>query len=228
HIVTPNDLLSPSIPIGCPLPNYQCYVLDRYLQPVGIDQVGELYIGGVGVFVGYLHRDDLTRQVLIQIPNVNEKCYKTGDLVKIDSNGELYFVGRVDFQIKLRGQRIEIGEIERIILNVSPCVTNCVVIKYQQQPEDQEHLIAYVQSSSSSSNNEMITIEELKHYCQQYLPLYMIPTWFIILEQLPLNTNGKVDRKQLPKPDFLHLTQQQANDHHVDEPNGEMEMEIYK
>ncbi|CAF0904258.1 unnamed protein product, partial [Didymodactylos carnosus] len=151
-------------------------------------------------------------------------------LGKIDSNGELYFVGRVDFQIKLRGQRIEIGEIERIILNASSNVTNCVVIKYQQ-PEDQEHLIAYVQSSSSSSNNETITVEELKRYCQQYLPLYMIPTWFIILEQLPLNTNGKVDRKQLPKPDFSQLTQQHHNNDdyhdHVDEPNGEMEIEIH-
>ncbi|CAF1489108.1 unnamed protein product, partial [Didymodactylos carnosus] len=186
-----------------------------------------LRCGGAGVFPGYFNNES-NEKCLLQLPDISDdKCYVTGDLGKIDSNGELYFVGRVDFQIKLRGQRIEIGEIERIILNVSSNVTNCVVIKYQQQPEDQEHLIAYVQSSSSSSNNEMIIIEELKHYCQQYLPLYMIPTWFIVLEQLPLNTNGKVNRKQLPKPDFSHLTQQQANDHHVDEPNGEMEIEIH-
>ncbi|CAF4457467.1 unnamed protein product, partial [Didymodactylos carnosus] len=114
HRITLEDLndKTDSIPIGRSLSNYQCYVLDEYLQPVYGNQIGELYIGGSGVFAGYYNRSDLTEQVLIDLPKLtNDKCYKTGDLVKMDSSGELRFVGRVDYQIKLRGQRIETGEI---------------------------------------------------------------------------------------------------------------------
>ncbi|CAF4640430.1 unnamed protein product, partial [Didymodactylos carnosus] len=93
HFVTLEDLQKESIPIGHPLVGYQCYILDEYLQPVPPLATAELYVGGLGVFSGYFNRDDLTKQVLIDIPGVVDgKCYKTGDLVKLDSNGELYFV----------------------------------------------------------------------------------------------------------------------------------------
>ncbi|CAF1331131.1 unnamed protein product [Adineta steineri] len=145
----------------------------------------------------------------------------------MDPNDKLYSVGGIGFQKEFRDPRVELGEIERTILNASSSVTNCVVIKYQQQPGGQEHLITYVQSSSSSSSPDegMITIKELKHICQQYLSLYMMPIWFVILEQLPLDTNGKVDHKQLPTPDLSQLTQQ--HDDNTNEPKEQIHTEIH-
>ncbi|CAF1519945.1 unnamed protein product [Adineta steineri] len=179
------------IPIGQYLPNYHFLILDMFLQTVGIGQEGELVVGGVGVFAGYRGRDDLTAQVMI---NINEQIfYKTGDLVKMDSNGLIHYVGRRDFQVKLRGQRIELQEIVQCLLMLTS-VTTCVVIKW-----DENHLIAYVQSDS-------INVEQLRHHCQSNLPSHMIPSIFIILEKLPLSPNGKVDRKRLPPPDLSLLT----------------------
>ena len=127
-----------SIPIGVPLPNYQCMIIDEFLQNVIIDQEGELLVGGVGVFAGYLGRDDLTEKALIEIDG--EIFYRTGDLVRMDNNGLLHYQGRKDHQIKLHGQRIELGEIERCLLNTS--ISACVVMKWGD-----DHLVAYVQSS---------------------------------------------------------------------------------
>ncbi|CAF1504861.1 unnamed protein product [Adineta steineri] len=179
------------IPIGQSLPNYHFLILDMFLQTVGIGQEGELVVGGVGVFAGYRGRDDLTAQVMI---NINEQIfYKTGDLVQMDSNGLIHYVGRRDFQVKLRGQRIELQEIIQCLLMLTS-ITACVVIKW-----DENHLIAYVQSDS-------INVEQLRHYCQSNLPSHMIPSIFIILEKLPMSPNGKVDRKRLPPPDLSLLT----------------------
>ncbi|CAF4232626.1 unnamed protein product, partial [Adineta steineri] len=129
-----------TIPIGCSLPNYRHMVLDNFLQSVMINQKGELFIGGEGVFAGYLERDDLTQRALIEIDG--EIFYRTGDLVRMDTKELLYCVGRKDFQIKLHGQRIELGEIERCLLNITS-ISACVVIKWND-----DHLVAYVQSSS--------------------------------------------------------------------------------
>ncbi|CAF3941239.1 unnamed protein product [Adineta steineri] len=162
-----------------------------FLQTVDIGQEGELVIGGVGIFAGYIGRDDLTAKVMI---NVNEQIfYKTGDLVRMDNNGLIHYVGRRDFQVKLRGQRIELQEIIQCLLMLTS-ITACVVIKW-----DENHLIAYVQSDS-------INVEQLRHYCQSNLPSHMIPSIFIILEKLPLSPNGKLDRKRLPLPDLSLLT----------------------
>ncbi|CAF0774929.1 unnamed protein product [Adineta steineri] len=151
------------IPIGQPFPNYQFLILDMFLQTGGIGQEGEL---GVGVFAGYLDRDDLTAQVMI---NINEQVfYKTGDLVRMDSNGFIHYVGRRDFQVKLRGQRIELQEIVQCLLMLTS-ITTCVVIKW-----DDNHLIAYVQSDT-------INVEQLRHHCQSNLPSHMVPSIFVIL-----------------------------------------------
>jgi hypothetical protein len=155
-----------------------------------INQEGELLVGGVGVFAGYLGRDDLTEKALIEIDG--EIFYRTGDLVRIDSNGLLHYQGRKDHQIKLHGQRIELGEIERCLLNTS--ISACVVIKW-----DDDHLVAYVQTSH-------INEEQLRQHCQYHLPPHMIPSIFILLDKLPLNANGKTDRKSLPLPSFSHLS----------------------
>ncbi|CAF3917459.1 unnamed protein product [Rotaria sordida] len=179
-----------SIPIERALPNYQCLLLDSWLQCVVIPQEGELYVGGVGVFVGYLGRDDLTARALIMIDG--EIFYRTGDLVRMDNNGLLHYQGRKDHQIKLHGQRIELGETERCLLNTS--ISACVVIKWND-----DHLIAYVQSTD-------INEEQLRKHCHSHLPPHMIPSLFIILDKLPLNANGKIDRKLLPAPQFSSLT----------------------
>ncbi|CAF4166612.1 unnamed protein product, partial [Adineta steineri] len=170
-----------------PLSNYRSMLMNQYLQPSVTDEEGELFVGGVGVFVGYLGRDDLTTKVLLEIDG--QLFYRSGDLVTMDNNGLLHYQGRKDHQIKLHGQRIELGEIERCLLNTTS-ISTCVVMKWKD-----DHLVAYVQSSH-------INEKHLREHCQSHLPLHMIPSIFIILDKLPLNQNGKVDRKQLPSPDF--------------------------
>ena len=189
-----NTMQTENIPIGRLLSNYQNLVLDQFLQSVSINQERELFVGGVGIFAGYLGRDDLTAKALIEIDG--ELFYRTGDLVKIDNNGLLYYQGRKDHQIKLHGQRIELGEIERCLLNITS-ISACVVMKWND-----DYLVAYVQSSSH------IHEEQLRQHCQSHLPPHMIPSFFIILDKLPLNQNGKIDRKLLPPPHFssIHLT----------------------
>ncbi|CAF3719330.1 unnamed protein product [Rotaria sp. Silwood1] len=199
-----------SIPIGGALPNYQCLILDSWLQCVVISQEGELYVGGVGVFAGYLGRNDLTAKALIMIDS--DIFYRTGDLVKMDHNGLLHYRGRKDHQIKLHGQRIELGEIEQCLLNTS--VSACVVIKW-----DDDHLIAYVQSSD-------IDAEQLRKHCQTHLPPHMVPSLFIVLAKLPLNAHGKIDRKQLPSPNFALLSLPSNSDPHT-EPNNVLEVQIH-
>ncbi|CAF4067907.1 unnamed protein product, partial [Adineta steineri] len=183
HVIT--DIRN--IPIGRPLFNYRCIIINQYLQSSATAQEGELFIGGVGVFAGYLARDDLTAKALVEIDG--QLFYRTGDLVRMDNNGLLHYQGRKDHQVKLHGQRIELGEIERCLLSITS-ISACVVVKWGD-----DHLVAYVQSFHTNE-------EELRHHCQSYLPPHMIPSIFIILDKLPLNPNGKIDRKLLPTPDF--------------------------
>ncbi len=187
-----------SIPLGKPLPNYHCIVQNAYTQPVNAGQEGELFIAGVGIFAGYLGRDDLTEKALIEIDG--EMFYRTGDLVRMDHNGLLQYQGRKDHQIKLHGQRIELGEIERCLLNTS--ITACVVIKWED-----DHLVAYVQSSEMNE-------EQLRKHCQSHLPPHMVPSIFMIIEKLPLNVNGKIDRKSLPSPKWSSVTLPLLNESH--------------
>ncbi|CAF1179572.1 unnamed protein product [Adineta steineri] len=188
HVIT--DVRN--ISIGTPLSNCRCMIMNQHLQLSAVGQEGELCIGGVGVFAGYLRRDDLTAKALVEIDG--ELFYQTGDLVTMDNNGLLYYQGRKDHQIKLHGQRIELGEIERCLLNIAS-ISACVVMKWND-----DYLAAYVQSSSHMNE------EELREHCQSHLPPHMIPSIFIILDKLPLNPNGKIDRKLLPPPDFSSST----------------------
>ncbi|CAF4035172.1 unnamed protein product, partial [Adineta steineri] len=178
--------LETSVPLGRPLPNEQYKILDMFFQSIANGQEGELFIGGVGIFAGYLNRDDLTKKALIKIDN--EFFYRSGDLVKTDRQGYIHYITRKDFQIKLRGQRIELGEIERCLLETT--VSACVAIKWND-----DHLVAYVQSSD-------IAEKQLRDHCESHLPPHMIPSYFIILDKLPLNANGKIDRKFLPSLNF--------------------------
>ncbi|CAF1342261.1 unnamed protein product [Didymodactylos carnosus] len=164
----------------------------------------------------YLNRPDLTEQVLITIPNISAEkrteglIYRTGDLARLQLNGELLITDRKDNQIKLRGQRIELGEIENVILSCSNDISNCVVIKINNNNKtEQDYLAAYIQLSDKKFKDENYeaTKSQIKEYCQQNLPFHMVPSYYVILEKLPLNTNEKIDRSQLPQPEFSDITQ---------------------
>ncbi|CAF3951285.1 unnamed protein product, partial [Adineta steineri] len=199
-----------NIPIGRPLSNYQCMTMNQYLQTSISGQEGELLVGGAGVFAGYLGCDDLTAKVLAEIDG--ELFYRTGDLVTMDNNGLLHYQGRKDHQIKLHGQRIELGEIERYLLSITS-VSACVVMKWND-----DYLVAYVQSSD-------ILEEALRQHCQSHLPPHMIPSIFIILDKLPLNPNGKIDRRQLPSPHFSSTNLTNSRDLLL--PTNDIEVSIH-
>ena len=202
-----------SVPVGHLLPGYRCLVLNDFLQPVFPGQQGELFVSGVGIFAGYLGRQDLTEQVLLNIDG--EEFYRTGDLVRYDAEDDVfYYLGRKDHQVKIHGQRIELGEIERCLLNLSSTVETCAVIKHND-----DHLIAYVQSAN-------VTEEELRKHCYSSLPPFMIPSVFVILPQLPINANGKLDRRHLPTLDISSLTKKNQ-EQNVIKPANETEMQIH-
>ncbi|CAF4133752.1 unnamed protein product, partial [Adineta steineri] len=197
--------------IGKPLPDYHCAIIDEYFQFATVNQAGELFVGGACVFAGYFGRNDLTAKILMEIDN--NIFYRSGDLVRYDHQGFLYFKGRKDHQVKLRGQRIELAEIEKCLMNTSSLVSACSVIKWNEQ-----HLVAYVQCID-------ILEEFLLQECRSHLPPHMIPSIFITLDKLPLNQNGKIDRKLLPPPNFscIHLT----NSIELSLPTNDIEVTIH-
>ncbi|WP_395844890.1 amino acid adenylation domain-containing protein [Archangium violaceum] len=185
-------------PIGRPLPNVQLYVLDEHQRPVPIGVPGELYIGGLGVSRGYLNRPELTAEKFIPDPFSGEagaRLYRTGDLVRYRADGNLEYLGRTDFQVKVRGFRIELGELESV-LDKHPGIRQSIVIAREDRPGD-KRLVAYLAPSSQQAP----TTAELRAHLKQHLPEYMVPSAFVVLEQLPLSPNGKVDRRALPTPE---------------------------
>ena len=216
HWITCEDLHFNSLPIGRPLVGYKCCVLDHYFQPVLCGQhTGELFIGGKAVFGGYLHRQDQTDQVLVQLPNEEGIFYRTGDFVRIEPTSRLlFYVGRNDFQVKLRGQRIEVGEIEATIIKVRSDINNCVVIKLNHH--NSEHLVAYLQTKAR------LDADLLREECSKHLPLYMIPSLFVLIDRFPLNPNGKIDRSALPSPHFSSQTTNEGEE----PPQTEMERRV--
>jgi acyl-coenzyme A synthetase/AMP-(fatty) acid ligase len=178
-----------SVPIGKPVSNTQVYVLDRHmnLEPVGA--VGHLYIGGEGVARGYWQRPELTAERYLPNPygQPGERMYCSGDLARWMDNGNLEFFGRTDSQIKIRGFRVELGEIESALLQHSG-VRNCAVM--MNAGASGQRLVAYIAGEAST--------DELKHYLKTKLPEYMVPGVYVMLPELPLSTNGKVDRRSLP------------------------------
>ncbi|WP_308192485.1 non-ribosomal peptide synthetase [Gordonia sp. 'Campus'] len=181
------------VPIGRAVPNVSVWVLDSRLRPVPVGVVGELYVGGVQVARGYASRSGLSAERFVADPFgvVGGRLYRTGDRVRWSGVGELEYVGRVDFQVKLRGQRIELGEIETV-LATTPGVAQVVVSVMALPAGDQ--LVAHVTGAE-------VDVDELRATAEQ-LPAYMRPTSWMVLDALPLNTAGKVDRKALPAPDF--------------------------
>jgi amino acid adenylation domain-containing protein len=183
-----------SIPIGKPIENTQCLILDQYLQPVPIGVPGELHIGGVGLARGYFQRPGLTAKTFIPNPFSEEpgaRLYKTGDLVRYLPDGNIEFLGRIDNQVKIRGFRIELGEIEEV-LNQHPDVLNAVVITGVDSVGSKK-LVAYIVPGSE----QLTSVNQLRTFLKEKLPDYMVPANFVLLDSLPLTPNGKVDRKAL-------------------------------
>ncbi|MBZ4398088.1 amino acid adenylation domain-containing protein [Myxococcus sp. AS-1-15] len=184
------------IPIGKPISNTALYVLDRWGQPVAVGVSGELYIGGVGLARGYLGRPDLTAERFVPDPfEAGARLYRTGDLARYLPDGTLEFLGRLDDQLKIRGHRVESGEVEAALAR-HPRVTHAAVV-LQRAPGQEPRLVAYVQPSEPRPPGEDLE-RVLREFLQGELPEYMRPSVLLILDVLPLTPSGKVDRKALP------------------------------
>ncbi|WP_257168770.1 non-ribosomal peptide synthetase [Bradyrhizobium sp. SRS-191] len=184
------------VPIGQPIGNIQLYVLDARLEPVPVGVAGELYIGGVGLARGYLHRPSLTAERFVPSPFANgERLYRTGDLARWRADGVLDYLGRLDHQVKLRGFRIELGEIEAALTAQAGVAQAAVVLR---EDGGAKRLVGYVVAQPDAA----ITSDDLRRQLQRSLPDYMVPSAIVPLGALPLTPNGKLDRNALPAPEW--------------------------
>ncbi|HET8934206.1 MAG TPA: amino acid adenylation domain-containing protein [Polyangiales bacterium] len=187
---------APAVLIGRPIANTRAYVLDRALQPVPVEVTGELYISGVAVARGYLNQPQLTAERFLPNPfctTAKTRMYKTGDLARWRADGTLECLGRSDFQVKIRGHRVELGEIEAR-LTTMPGVTEACVVVSSHEPGD-ARLVAYL------VGDRAVKVESVRLSMSELLPEYMVPAAYVLLDSLPVTANGKLDRKALPAPD---------------------------
>ena len=193
--------ITDSVPIGFPLNNTTIHVLDEQRNPVPVGRKGELYTGGDGVALGYWKRDDLSAEKFIDDPfsgKSGAKLYRTGDIVKWQADGSIAFIGRADGQVKVRGFRIELGEIENA-LNDLPGVNDKVVVARQDGPGEKQ-LACYVVPSEAHKGTQDALLNIVREHLRAKLPGYMVPTGFVVMNELPLTANGKIDRRALPAP----------------------------
>jgi amino acid adenylation domain-containing protein len=196
------DSKEPVVPIGKPIANIQIYILDATLQPVPIGVAGELHIGGIGLARGYLNRPELTAEKFIANPFSREpgaRLYKTGDLARFRTDGNVEYLGRIDHQVKLRGFRIELGEIEALLGECAE-VRHAAVIVREDVPGN-KYLVAYLVPTTGTK----LEIDQLRARLKQKVPEFMVPSNFVVLEEFPMTTSGKVDRRALPVPDQSEL-----------------------
>ncbi|MCY8881064.1 amino acid adenylation domain-containing protein [Bacillus spizizenii] len=193
YLYDPKKDRQESVPIGTAAANMNIYLLDTGMKPVPIGVPGEMYISGAGVARGYLNRPDLTAEKFVEHPfAAGERMYKTGDAARWMPDGHMEYLGRIDHQVKVRGYRIELGEVEAALLQVES-VKEAVVIAVEEEGSNQ--LCAYV------TGDESLKTLQLKQQLQNKLPAYMIPAYFVQIEEMPLTANGKIDREALPAPD---------------------------
>ncbi len=191
----------PDMPIGRPISNTQVYVLDATLQPVPVGVAGQLYIGGAGLARGYLNRPALTTAAFTPHPfsdEVGARLYRTGDLARYLPDGTIQFLGRVDQQVKVRGFRIEPGEIE-VSLARHPSVRDCIVLT-REDTVGEPQLVAYV----IPDREHPPSASELRTFLHGVLPAFTVPSAFVFLDAFPTAPNGKLDRRSLPAPTDLH------------------------
>ncbi|HAA39357.1 MAG TPA: non-ribosomal peptide synthetase, partial [Pseudomonas sp.] len=197
-----------AVPIGRPIANLGCYILDSHFEPVPVGVLGELYLGGIGLARGYHRRPALTAERFVAHPFIQgQRLYRTGDLARYRADGVIEYAGRIDHQVKLRGLRIELGEIEARLLEHA-WVREAAVLAV-----DGKYLVGYLVLQDAADDWR----EVLGAHLAQHLPDYMVPAQWVLLEQMPLSPNGKLDRKALPKPEATH---------HYEAPQSALEQQI--
>ncbi|SDQ31283.1 non-ribosomal peptide synthetase [Pseudovibrio sp. Tun.PSC04-5.I4] len=195
------------LPIGQPIAGMKMYVLDRHMTLVPRGVAGDLYVAGPGVAMGYLNRPKLTPERFVPNPLVQgEQLYRTGDIGRYMNDGAIEYLGRDDFQIKVRGYRIEPGEIEHALCQCDG-VTNAVVISWQDEAGE-ALLVTYVCTTNDASS---LDTAALRSSLGRQLPDYMVPSLYVQLASLPLSANGKIDRKQLPEPSGINAPASQTH-----------------
>jgi len=190
------DLEESGSVIGKPIQDLKLYLLDAQLNPLPIGVPGEIHIGGAGLALGYLNRKELTQERFIRNPfhdDPNERLYKSGDMARYLPNGDLEYIGRIDDQVKIRGYRIELGEIQTVLSQHEEVRESIVIVR--EDLKGDKRLVAYVVSA-----NEELTVGNIRQYLSAKIPDYMVPSAYVLLEEMPLTTNGKIDRSALPKP----------------------------
>ena len=212
------------LPIGKPLADKVCYVLDKNRQVLPVGTIGELYIGGNGVAKGYLNNPELTEECFMANPfqtpeekalGLNRQIYKTGDLVRCSTDGDIEYIGRNDRQVKIHGYRIELNEVEKVLTRY-PGVKQSVAVMHQSgSSSSTKSIIAYYQADHRLDENELL------NFISKYLPTFMLPGVLLYLNSIPLTVNGKIDYKALSEVDF------KINDNYV-APRTELEKEICK
>lgn len=203
-----NALTYSCFPIGKPIDNVSLFILDKHMQPVPNGVPGEVYIGGPGVGLGYINQPDLSQERFIQHSFAGQAArtlYKTGDLVRVLFDGNIEFIGRSDEQVKLRGFRIELSEIEAQ-LDLLPQIASSVAL-LQGEHQSKQLVAYYVAATADGLNTKQIPAHQLSHELQKTLPGYMVPSHFIQVERWPLTPNGKLNKRALPKPDAVMETE---------------------
>ncbi|WP_428229048.1 amino acid adenylation domain-containing protein [Flavobacterium sp.] len=209
----------PLTTIGKPLPNVEFYALDDQLKPVPNGEIGQLHIGGVQVSRGYFNQPELTAEKFVYYTNPlgkKKRVYKTGDLVRILADGNTEFIGRADQQFKIRGFRIELSEIENTIRKSGLVENSCVIVKGDSP--DNKHMVCYYKKNSQRDTFP----EHIRSYLYEHLPNYMIPSRFLQVENFPLTSNGKIDRKALGNYD----SNQEEERQFVDHPSTELQKKL--
>ncbi len=194
HPLSLEEVSGPTVAIGAPIRNSRVFILDEGLRQVDVGEPGELYVGGDGLARGYLHRPELTRERFVTVSGLDStplRLYRTGDLATWRPGGAIEFLGRLDFQVKIRGHRIEIEEVEAGVL-ASGLLRGAMIVVHEDAHGDKS-MIAHVVARGPGA----VDLEGLKAYLLARLPAYMIPARFVEIESLPLTANGKLDRKAL-------------------------------